>query len=345
VGAGAVGSFLAGLLARAGSEVVLVDRRAEAGSGHDQLEIVAPDGRRSRAPIERVGSLGAIATEPSLIVLAVKMFDLPAAIDACAAWPGATILTIQNGVGAEDEVVARRPASGAIAGSVTTPIELGPTGAIQWRSRGGIALAPVHGPVDGWIDDLLAAFARAGLPSRRIADARAMKWSKLVANLVGNATSALLDRDPAEVYADPALFRIERRQLREALAVMRALDVPVVALPGADVRLLALAVRLPEPLSRAILRRVVGGARGGKMPSLRRHLREGAGRSEVGWLNGAVAREGERLGVPVPVNRSLVELVDEAVEDPAARARLVGRADLIAAAVSASAAGAAEASH
>jgi 2-dehydropantoate 2-reductase len=172
-----------------------------------------------------------------------------------------------------------------------------------------------------------------------------MKWSKLVANLVGNATSALFDRDPPEVYADPDLFRIERRQLHEVLAVMRALGVPVVALPGADVRLLALAVRLPEPLSRAILGRVVGGARGGKMPSLRRGLREGAGRSEVGWLNGAVAREGERLGVPVRVNRSLVALVDEAAADPAARARLVGRADLIAAAVSAPAAGAAEAAH
>jgi hypothetical protein len=52
-----------------------------------------------RSLIERLESLAAMSTEPSLIVLAVKMFDLPGAIDACTAWPGATILTIQNGIG------------------------------------------------------------------------------------------------------------------------------------------------------------------------------------------------------------------------------------------------------
>ena len=338
VGAGAVGSFLAGTLAQGGLEVTLVDRRAPAVASA-RIDVVGPGSRRFSAPVTRIGSFDGVAAAPGLIVFAVKMFDLPAAIAQCSGWPEAIGLTIQNGVGAEETVRALRPMAGLVAGSVTAPIECGPGGEVCWRNRGGIGLAAVHGPVDRAIDELIAAFGVAGLPARRLADARAMKWSKLLANLVGNATSALLDRDPPEVYADPALFAIERRQLLEALAVMRALRIDVVALPGADVRLLAFAARLPAPLSRAILRRVVGRARGGKMPSLRRHLREGAGLSEVGWLNGAVAREGARHGVPAPVNRRLAELVDEAVADCDLRERLAGHPDRVVAAVATSRAG------
>jgi 2-dehydropantoate 2-reductase len=98
---------------------------------------------------------------------------------------------------------------------------------------------------------------------------------------------------------------------------MRAQGIAVVALPGANVPLLALGVRLPAALSRRILARVVGGARGGKSPSLRLHLRGGEpGPSEVAWLNGAVARAGAAQGVPTPVNDALAALVDAATVDP-----------------------------
>lgn len=167
----------------------------------------------------------------------------------------------------------------------------------------------------------------AGLRTATLPDARAMKWSKLVANLVGNATSAILDLDPGEVYADRHLFGVERRQLSEALAVMHALGLRPVALPGADIRLLVLAVRAPAGAAWAVLRRVVGGARGGKMPSLRGHIRAGGGPSEARWLNGAVADNGRRAGVPTPVNERLAALVDEVASDDARRAWFAGRPD------------------
>jgi 2-dehydropantoate 2-reductase len=157
-----------------------------------------------------------------------------------------------------------------------------------------------------------------------------MKWSKLVANLVGNASSAILDLSPAEIYADPRTFWIERQQLLEAIAVMRRLQLVPVALPGADVRLLAIAASLPTPISRAILQRVVGGARGGKDPSLRIHARSGSGPSEVRWLNGAVVREAERQGLPAPVNRRLTELVEEVLRNPERRAWYERRPDRLA---------------
>lgn len=315
LGAGAVGTLLGGLLASSGAEVVLVDPRVPPDAGAEVI-IHEPDGRRIAARVGRAAAPAALARAPDLAVLAVKTFDLAAALDDLRAWPGTPVLTIQNGVGAEDLVAAARPGVGHVAGSLTAPVERLGALEVRWRGRGGIGLAPVAGAVDGLVDDLVRAFTAAGLPARRLGDARAMKWSKLVANLVGNALSALADRDPGEIYADPALFDLERRQLLEALAVMRAQGIRVVALPGANVPLLALGVRLPAPVSRRILARVVGGARGGKSPSLRLHLRGGApGLSEIAWLNGAVARAGGVLGVPTPVNDALATLVEAATVD------------------------------
>jgi 2-dehydropantoate 2-reductase len=316
LGAGAVGTLLGGLLASSGADVVLLDPRVGPDAG-DEIVIHEPDGRRVGAHVGRAARLAALDAAPDLAVLAVKTFDLAAALDDLRAWPATPVLTIQNGVGAEGLVAAARPGVGHVAGSLTAPVERPGANEVRWRGRGGIGLALVDGPVGGLVDELVGSFAAAGLPARRLRDARAMKWSKLVANLVGNALSALADRDAGEVYADPALFDLERRQLLEALAVMRAQGIGVVALPGANVPLLALGVRLPGPLSRRILVRVVGGARAGKSPSLRLHLRGGAaGPSEVAWLNGAVARAGALHGVPTPVNDALASLVDAATVDP-----------------------------
>ena len=322
LGAGAVGTLLGGLLASSGADVVLLDPRVAPDAG-DEIVIHEPDGRRVAVRVGRAVAPGALAAAPDLAVLAVKTFDLAGALDDLRAWPATPVLTIQNGVGAEELVAAARPGVGHVAGSLTAPVERPGPHEVRWRGRGGIGLAPVAGPVGDLVDELVASFTAAGLPARRLGDARAMKWSKLVANLVANALSALADRDPGEVYADPALFDLERRQLLEALAVMRAQGIGVVALPGADVPLLALGVRLPAALSRRILARVVGRARGGKSPSLRLHLRGGApGPSEVAWLNGAVARAGAAHGVPTPVNDALAALVEAATVDPELAASL-----------------------
>jgi 2-dehydropantoate 2-reductase len=230
-------------------------------------------------------------------------------------------------------VATARPEAGLIAGSVTVSVERAGDGSVTRLNRGGVGLARVRGDVDGLLADLIAALAAGGLRTARIDDAAAMKWSKLLANLVGNATSAIVDLPPAELYADPRVFAIERRQLLEALAVMRRLGLSPVALPGADVRLLALGFRLPPVVARPILQRVVGSARGGKDPSLRVHARSGVGPSEVDWLNGAVASAAEGIGGVAPVNKALTKLLHEVLADPARREWFRGRPDRLVEAV------------
>ncbi len=152
-----------------------------------------------------------------------------------------------------------------------------------------------------------------------------MKWSKLVANLVGNASGAILDMDVADIYRDPRLFEIERRQLLECVAVMRGLGLDCLSLPGAKVPWLVRVARLPSPVSRPILSRALTDIRSGKMPSLRIHVRAAPNdgpspeRTEAAWMNGAVADRGARLGIATPVNRLLATLTDEVATDPERR--------------------------
>ena len=332
VGGGAVGSLLAWALATGGASVTLVRRRA-APAAIERLTAIGPGSARATAEVAVSRSAAEPRVDPDVVLLAVRAFDVRSATESLPPFAHATFVTVQNGVGTEELVRELRPESPLVAASLTASVDLAPDGSIQWLRRGGIGLAAV---ADAAVElpDLDAAFRRSGLRVRTYRDWRAMKWSKLIANLVGNATSALVDLPVSEVYANPALFEIERQQLREAFAVVRALGLKPVSLPGADVARLEVGVGLPSPVARTILGFAVGGGRGGKDPSLRLALAAGADRTEVDWLNGAVDRAGTAVGVDAPVNHALAELVARATTDAVLRERLRGNPDALAAAVS-----------
>jgi 2-dehydropantoate 2-reductase len=145
------------------------------------------------------------------------------------------------------------------------------------------------------------------LNPRGYSNAAAMKWSKLLTNLIANPTSAILDMTAAEVFGNSKLYQVEIEMLRECLSVMKAQGIPVVDLPGTPVRALAFATELPSWLSRPFVARAVGMGRGGKMPSFHIDLHSGRGKSEVDYLHGAVVRAGKKCGVPTPVNELLTE--------------------------------------
>jgi 2-dehydropantoate 2-reductase len=266
-------------------------------------------GRTHRIPVPAVfgGAADAMPSGPfDLCVFALKSYDTAAAIRSLEPLKGKLppVLCLQNGV--ENEL-ALEPAFGpgsVISGTVTSAIGRSLAGIVTLERMRGVGIAAGH-PLSIPIVD---AFTRAGLNARLFPSAPSMKWSKLLTNLIGNATSAILGSPPAEVYAHPRLFLLEREMLRECLRVMRAAGILVSDLPGTPVRALALAVRLlPGSLARPILVRAVGGGRGGKMPSLFLDLQAGRGKTEVQWLNGAVERAGLKFSVPAPVNALLAE--------------------------------------
>ena len=323
VGAGAVGSFLGALLGSVGHDVTLV--RIFEKDSERPLVLTRPDGSQATIPVHRFTKTED-APAPDLILVAVKMPMLREALAPTLRWPNVPTLTVENGIGADEIAGEVRPGAPMLAGSLTAPIRLASEDEVQWMGRGGIALAAANESARPLVADLVADFARAGFRARELPAAAPMKWSKLLTNLMANATGALLDMDADAIYRDPRLFDVERRQLQEALAAMRRLGFGPVALAGAPVPWLARCLWLPTWLARPILIRVVGGARAGKAPSLRIHVQSAppnrpcAETTEVEWMNGAVARVGAELGVTTPVNARLAALVDGVAADPELRA-------------------------
>jgi 2-dehydropantoate 2-reductase len=304
-GAGAIGTYVGASLAQAGQTVSVYARPATATHLH------ANGFRLNGAPVPNItvfDSLpAALHSAPEMILFALKAYDTANAIaDLRAAQIGPPpMVCLQNGIGNEAELASAFGAERVIAGTVTTAVARRAAGDVSVERERGVGVALGH-PLS---ESLLAALRQAGLNARGYASADALKWSKLLTNLVGNATSAILDLTVAEIFADARLFNLEMRMLRECLAVVEKKSLAVVDLPGTPVRALALGARLPAWLARPLLTRGVAKGRGNKMPSFHIDLHSGQ-RTEVNWLNGAVVHYGAQLGVPTPVNQTLTETLE-----------------------------------
>jgi len=310
-GAGAIGTYIGGSLALHGHSVIFLERPEVAAQLLERgIRLKLHDREHSIPEPTVAASLDeALQLGPfDLALFALKSFDTQTALHSLqprrAELP--PFLCLQNGVENEGLLVNALGEQSVIAGTVTSAIGRRAAGDILLERQRGVGIASGH-PLS---DRLVAEFTLAGLNAHSFPSAAEMKWSKMLTNLLANATSAILNLTPAEVFAHKRLYRLEVEQLRECLQVMRAMNLNIVDLPGTPVRLLAMAVqRLPVSLSRPFLKKAVGSGRGGKMPSFYIDLQSGRGVTEVDALNGAVARFGSRHNVPAPVNHLLTQIL------------------------------------
>jgi 2-dehydropantoate 2-reductase len=247
----------------------------------------------------------ALAQGPyDVAIFALKSFDTQKSLQNITPLAAAIppVLCLQNGVENEALLAEVLGKDKVIAGTVTSAIgRLGPGNIILERLR-GIGISAGH-PLS---EPLAHALDACGLNAKLYPQAKAMKWSKMLTNLLANATSAILDMPPGDIFAHPGLFKLEIAQLREALVVMRTLGIRTVDLPGTPVRTLAIGVRfLPLFISRPLMQKAVGSGRGLKMPSFHIDLHGGRGKNEVDFLNGAVVRAGKKEGIQTPINHFL----------------------------------------
>lgn len=323
VGAGAIGGWMGGKLAAIGQDVVLVARPQLA-------PVLSEKGLRILEPEHETTVHPSVVTDPGqafvgsmpadLVLVCVKTFDTRAAVQELRPYAAKfrAILSLQNGISNEDILAEAFGVDKVIAGTTTHPVVAPEPGVVRSeKKQGGIGLATVGGQdVRGWVE----LFNKTGIVTRRYTDYRAMKWSKLLLNLIGNATSAILNMNTARVFADRRLVALEVAQLREAIAVMRALKLKPVSLPGYPVPLLVAAVRfLPIPIVGLIMQPLVVSGRKEKLPSLLLELNRQRAKSEVDELNGAVARAGQSLGVPTPINATLTATLGLITQLPSQR--------------------------
>jgi len=316
-GAGAIGAYVGGSLALAGSQLVFLERGAKV----DELRArglrldLTLDERRKTKDAFRLDSSSVVFVSSmedalrygpfDLILFALKSYDTPAALETLKPYADKMppVLCLPNGISNEQLIAEVVGKDKVIPGTVTTAVGKRGPGDIVLEKLRGIGIAKGHPLVPG----LLVAFDNALLNPRLFADAASMKWSKLLTNLIANPTSAILDMTAAEILANRKLYKLEVAMLSECLAVMQAQGIAVIDLPGTPVRALAFATKLPLWLSKPFLSRAAGAGRGNKMPSFHIDLRSGRGKSEVDYLHGEVVRAGAQFNAPTPVNKMLTE--------------------------------------
>ncbi len=334
VGAGAVGRYLAARLVMGGHEAVLLARPAAArevnGAG---IVLRLADGEWPVSVTAAADPADAVLRKPfELVVFAVKSFSTDEAVRdvaAIAATSGATMMSVQNGLGNEERLSAAFGADRVAAAVLTTAVERDGDAVIA-APRGGLSFAPVGSAPHNW---LIAALEPTGLRPHAAGDWRALKWSKLCINLLANGVCAALDWTPQQVYADATAFSVERATLVEAVGAMRALGIPPVRLVDFPVPLLVGAIAtLPPAVLRAVLSRRVTTARGDKLPSLLLDLRSGRKVTEVGDLNGAVVRAAPP-GVSTPANAAVWGIVSRIAAGAADWSRYRGNPAALAAEV------------
>jgi 2-dehydropantoate 2-reductase len=336
VGAGAIGGYAGAKMALAGHDVTLAGRQplvdAVAARG---LRLIEPDGVHEIRECRAVASVKDAFEAPrryDLALFTVKTYDTQSAIDELRPYAQNVdrFLSLQNGVSSEDRLSEAFGPERIIAGTILNPVSIREPGVVVLeKRRGGVGLASLRadesasqrisesaGYATGQAtigypsaESLASDMRRAGFVVRTYDDHRAMKWSKLLLNLIGNATAAILDLNTMEIFRDRRLFAIEIAALREAIRVAQAQGIRFVNLPGYPVWLLAAAVRsLPLSLLQPALIPLVAKGRGSKMPSLHIDLWDGKRRSEIDELNGVVVRIGAQLQVPTPANGLLVTI-------------------------------------
>ncbi|GAB4268959.1 MAG: 2-dehydropantoate 2-reductase [Candidatus Promineifilaceae bacterium] len=313
-GAGAVGGYLGAKLVQAGYDVTLVAREVTASLINESGLNITEAGKTFCVHPHACSSVTQAFLDKEtydLIILGMKAYDLAEAVDPLAAFcqTPVTFLTTQNGIDVEKPLVDHFGAEQVISGAFTMPVRRDtPNHLIVERTDRGLAIAPVAQgqSVTKWA----ALFREAAVSTETIKDYQAMKWSKAFLNIVGNATSAILNRAPGIIYNSDAMFELELRMLQETLAVMKAKGIPVIDLPGAPAKKLAIGIKYaPKFLLKPTLTRLVESGRGDKMPSFHIDLSSGKRKSEVIYHNGAIAKAGQELRIPVPVNLTLTNVL------------------------------------
>ena len=291
LGAGAVGCFSGGMLARAGHRVTLIGRP-------QHVQVFEAQGLRMQTlafdeTVKLHASTEASAvTGADLVLFAVKSPDTETAGAQMREHlkPGALVLCLQNGVDNAERLRAVLTGVQVAAAVVYVATEMAGPGHLRHHGRGELVIEP--SPASERVAQALAA---AGVPTEISDNVRGALWAKLILNCAYNALSAVGRIPYGELVQQPGVQDTMRDVVAECRAVAAA---DGVTLPGdVDDAVRRIAETMPSQYS-----------------STAQDLMRGKP-SEIDHLNGHVVRRGEALGVPTPANRVLwavVKLVEAA---------------------------------
>jgi 2-dehydropantoate 2-reductase len=292
VGPGAMGCLFAAYLSKSKEEVWLLDKNKERAGKLDNsgISIEGVSGKwnarvRATADPKELG----IA---DLVIIAVKSYDTKSAITHAKPVIGEKtgILTLQNGIGNIEIISEVVGPDNVIAGTTNLGATLISDTHIRHAGYGETIIGKIDGSTPVILRQIRELFNKVKLETKISRDIKGILWSKLIINVGINALSALTRLHNGRLIEFEGTRRILRDAVTEAVKIAKRKRIRLI---------------YEDPLAKveAVCEATSGNVSSMLQDVLRRK------RTEIDFINGVVVRLGQELGIPVPVNRVLVDLV------------------------------------
>ena len=293
IGAGAMGGLFAARLAAAGEDVSVVDVWAEHVEAIRTQGLILETGEGVIKALPAAASRSEdLAVAADLVIIFVKSAMTAAAARSAQELlsPAGRVLTLQNGLGNAETIAAVVGAEKVLAGTTAQGATLLGPGRIRHGGRGDTHIGRLAGPADEFCRETAAILTRAGIPAFAEEEVQSLIWGKLVINAGINALTALLRYGNGQLNDHEETRELVKLAVAEAVQVAAAAKIP---LPYGDAVEKVLAVAAATATNRSsMLQDILHGRI-----------------TEIDAINGALVREGIRLAVPTPVNRTLTLLI------------------------------------
>jgi len=204
--------------------------------------------------------------------------------------PRACVLSLQNGLGNGERILAAAPGTCIAIGSTTWPADATGPASVRTHGFGEVRFWSLDGADHPVLHELDATLSRAGLASRLDPDVKIAIWEKVIFNCAMNPVAALTNSTVGEVAACPDGPALAQAILAEGFAVARAAGMPV-----------------NEERVRATVAKAYREHTHHR-PSMANDLAH-ARRTEIDAINGALVDVAREHGIAVPVNETLARLV------------------------------------
>jgi 2-dehydropantoate 2-reductase len=287
LGAGALGSVIGGLLSKE-HDVTLIARSEHA-------EAISKKGLRISGQLvetfyPHTVTTASLLPEQDLVLITTKAYDTENAATQVAPLVGKNtiVASLQNGMG-NAEILEQHFGDRAVIG---VPF-LGAT----YLEPGMIRLAGLKEVVVGharydisWAKPVAEIFSAAGIPSRAKEDINPMVWLKAIVNASINPLTVMARMENGFILEHKELLGISKAACNEG---------------GMAAKSNAIALEVEDPFETVLeVLRTTAKNRSSMLQDVERGKR-----TEIDQINGALVRKGEDRGVPMPVNRSLWELI------------------------------------
>jgi 2-dehydropantoate 2-reductase len=294
VGAGAVGGYFGGMLAKAGDDVTFIARGGHLKAIQERgltVKSIKGDFNIKVKAVERLPD----EEKFDLIIFAVKSYDLN---DACqniknAAHDNTTIMSLLNGVDSEDIVGSFFGMEKVIGSVAFIGAQILEPGVISHTAAGMITIGELNNPLNpplirgsGWrCEEVLKLFERVGVTIKLSEDINKDIWSKMVWNVGFNAITAITGSMVSDVLSVPESRKIVEMAMKETVDVAKGKGIKIT----------------DDIVEKTISKTLKAGA----IKTSMLQDRENGKRTEIDSINGAIVRMGKDMGIPVPVNETL----------------------------------------